>query len=501
MTTADGTPSDRRSDTIISASLVVLHALALSYLAVFRYVDRDEGFYLSAASSVAHGHTPYADFFFPQMPFLPYVLALVSGHGFSTLLYSRLIGLIPATLTPIVLVLILRKVTEVRATRLFVLFLYCLCGLVMVWHAVAKTYAWTDLFLTVLFLGLLRAASSRKLWWWTVAGASFALALNFRSVLVIVALPIAFALESGPKEGRWKIALSILLPAIVISLPTILLLVNDPARFYFNNLGFHFVRNPGVDLGASLVERVGAIAKFLLNPQIWVVIVGLIVAWKARTSARMAGIAGVNPFVLAALFGGVVAFVYLLPSPVHVQYFEQMIPFALIAAVPGFDSFFESPRGTLFGLTRRKVVKAFGVLYVLALLPFVVIYLGAIREDDKPYSIKNMRSLTEFVQSYPDHGPVLSEWAGVPVLADRPGLPGYEYIGFQYPLPLTWDKMRAYHLPVNGDLDSLLREEDPALYVVWNQPDSAVTAVARRNYHVAKEFDKFKVLVRNDVRP
>ncbi len=500
MTTADGTPAPRRSETLIATALISLHALALVYLAVFRYVDRDEGFYLSAASSLAHGRILYTDFFFPQMPFLPYVLSFVSGHGFSTLLYSRLLCLVPAALTPVILVLILRELTAARATRLFVLFLYCLSGLVLVWHAVAKTYGWTDFFLLGLFLALLKAAVSRKVWWWALAGATFALAVNFRSVLVITAIPIAYALESGPREGRWKAVAFILLPAVIVSLPSILLLVNDPARFYFNNLGFHFVRNPGVDFGASLIERIGAVTKFLLNPQIWIVFVGLVVAWKSRRGAQTPKETDASPFWLAALFAGVIAFVYLFPSPVHVQYFEQALAFALIAAVPGFDCFFESPRGTLFGVTRQKVVKAFGVLYLLALLPFVVIYLGVIRANDRPYSIKNLRALSEFVQTYPDRGPVLAEWAGVPVLSDRTGVPGFEYIGFQYSMPLTWDRMRAYHLPVNADLDSLLREENPALYVVWNQPDSAVMPMATRNYHLAREFDQFKVLVRNDVR-
>lgn len=38
-------------------------------------IDEDEGFYAVAAELVGHGHLPYRDFFYPQMPLGPFVLA------------------------------------------------------------------------------------------------------------------------------------------------------------------------------------------------------------------------------------------------------------------------------------------------------------------------------------------------------------------------------------------------------------------------------------------
>ena len=38
-------------------------------------VDVDEGYYALAAELVAHGRVPYRDFFYPQAPLHPYVLA------------------------------------------------------------------------------------------------------------------------------------------------------------------------------------------------------------------------------------------------------------------------------------------------------------------------------------------------------------------------------------------------------------------------------------------
>ena len=42
-------------------------------MALFRFVDADEGTYLLVSRLVVEGRVPYHDFFYPQMYFLPYV--------------------------------------------------------------------------------------------------------------------------------------------------------------------------------------------------------------------------------------------------------------------------------------------------------------------------------------------------------------------------------------------------------------------------------------------
>ena len=55
--------------------LLVLAAQAaiLVPVALRRVIDPDEGWYALAAVRVTRGETPYLDFFYPQMPLLPYV--------------------------------------------------------------------------------------------------------------------------------------------------------------------------------------------------------------------------------------------------------------------------------------------------------------------------------------------------------------------------------------------------------------------------------------------
>src|SRR5208337_2679315 len=67
-----------------------------------------EGFYLMAGRQVLAGRRLYADFFFPQMPYLPYIQAavlsvsdapLVAGRLVSAVSGATLAGLLAATAT------------------------------------------------------------------------------------------------------------------------------------------------------------------------------------------------------------------------------------------------------------------------------------------------------------------------------------------------------------------------------------------------------------------
>jgi 4-amino-4-deoxy-L-arabinose transferase-like glycosyltransferase len=485
-----------RRESLWAAAFIVFHVLLLAYLAIFRYVDRDEGFYLSAALQVAGGKSPYLDFFFPQMPLLPYILSIIADHGFDTLRYARFLCLIPATLTPVVFWYLLRQISADSVVRLSALFVYLFAGLVLVWHSVAKTYAWTDLALVLMFICLVKIIKGGKGSNWLAAGLAFGLAINFRSVLVVTAFPALLVLWHGPAQNRVRSFCLFLGGALAVSLTSVKLFFQDPSRFYFNNLGFHFVRNPGVGFADAMLERGEAFGKFLINPQLWLILLGIMVIWRNRS--KLASNESEAVTRLALWFALVIIAVYLIPSPVHVQYFQQALPFLIIVAVPGLELIFKPSRKFL-GMKRGRLLVVGGVIYMAALLPFAVIYVGTIRPDDRPYSIRNMKGISQLVREYPETGPILSEWSGLPVLSGREGLASTEFVGFQYQMPGDAELLRRYHLPVNDDLKRALEEKLPVLYIVWNQPDSALTDVVGRNYHLVGEFEQFKVLSRNEI--
>src|SRR5207237_124563 len=66
-------------------------------LAVFRFVDGDEGVYAYASRLALHGHVPYRDFFYEQMPLLPYVygawIGVLGGSWYTIRSLSALLGI------------------------------------------------------------------------------------------------------------------------------------------------------------------------------------------------------------------------------------------------------------------------------------------------------------------------------------------------------------------------------------------------------------------------
>ena len=60
---------------ILLSIVFVAQAIVFRFIALHRFVDGDEGFYLSASRLVLLHKRPYLDFFYTQAPLLPYVYA------------------------------------------------------------------------------------------------------------------------------------------------------------------------------------------------------------------------------------------------------------------------------------------------------------------------------------------------------------------------------------------------------------------------------------------
>jgi len=135
--------------------LILSHFIIVLIFAFTRLVDSDEGFYLIAAQEVWNGRTLYIDFFFPQMPYLPYFFSPISGYGFTTLFIARFIGAVFSLFTIILFTRIVCKITINNSVRTALLFLYAFNALIITWHPLAKTYMFTDFLLMFSFLSFI----------------------------------------------------------------------------------------------------------------------------------------------------------------------------------------------------------------------------------------------------------------------------------------------------------------------------------------------------------
>jgi 4-amino-4-deoxy-L-arabinose transferase-like glycosyltransferase len=487
----------------IILGFVIFHIALLVVFVFLRFVDADEGFYMSAAHEVAQGRVPYVDFFFPQMPYLPAVQSFVAAPGFTTLYLGRLLGIIPAALTLLLFIRLTGIMTKDRRALTVAVGMYALSGLIIAWHSTAKTYAWTDFLLLITLWGVVRFGQSGASRWLFISAIALALAVNFRLVLAVALIPYAYCLWGNREKIRAVPLLVAIGAAIVVSIPTIYLFLRSPDQFLFDNFGFHQMRDPTLDTSEAIYQRIAVMGKLALNPQLWGV-VGFLLLTVRRL--RLSGFFVTNlksylqsPPGSAAVFAAIIFFVYVTPSPIHQQYFVQTIAFAILAGLPGIE-LLTSGQFKLRGRYHSRIWRGSVGVYILTLAVYLAVYLGAFRAENRPYARPQIRNLCQFIRSHPDAGPVFSEWAGIPLWSGKASVLGLEFVGFDYPLPISDSLKRYYHLPVNDDLKRLLRERVPAMYVVWNAPDEPLQRVADSNYIEARRFGKFVVYERRGTR-
>lgn len=482
---------------LLILGLIVLH-MALIILFVFtRSIDVDEGFYLSAAQQVAHGAVPYVEFFFPQMPLLANVLSFTAGHGFETLYYSRIISALVSSVAMICFVILALRVARQRTVATAMIGLYACSGLVVSWHSVAKTYPWTDLFLLAGFWMLLRMMSARRLKWVMAAAICLGVAIGFRLVFAGLIPLYGYAVISAFRKQKIKAVLSFSVGLLVVLLPILLTYRSEFSRFYFDNLGFHLLRDSQATVPEALLQRLFTLVKLVISPQILVLLSFVLIALY-RSSERPLKIRELvqTPGGLASGMAAAISVIYVLPSPIHQQYFEQVIPFVLLGLSAGLPSLSDDAGRLVKWSSNRTVRWILGGVYLLGFVPFVVVFIAGTRYRERAYSLQNVRELSAFVSSYPQPGPLYSEWAGLPALSGRASIRGLEFIGFDYRMDIDSSRKRFYRMPVNEDLRLALESKQPALYVIFDDPDPELADVISRCYRLERSFDRFHVYAR-----
>src|SRR5690348_7510899 len=127
------------------ALLVVgLQAAVLVPLAVYRFVDGDEGVYAYASRLAVHGRLPYRDFFYEQAPLLPYVYGPIGALTGESWYALRGLSVAFAITAGLLLYLFVRDRHGVAA-GLAAVMVYAGSGLVFGYLTLVKTFALSTL--------------------------------------------------------------------------------------------------------------------------------------------------------------------------------------------------------------------------------------------------------------------------------------------------------------------------------------------------------------------
>lgn len=452
--------------------ILIFQILFLVIFALFRLIDWDEGGYLSAAYQVRCGKIPYLDFLYPQMPYVPYVYSPISGFGFASLFWGRLISAFASLILGIALFWVAYKSSKDAKLSLFLFFLYSFNGLFLTWHCTVKTLVLSDLFgffSFIFFASYLRSEYDRMNIKIFLAGFFVGLALNLRLTfsLIWLAEGVLIFFLSPMKNIKRKLItwLVFCLGTILSSSPAIYLFSKDPWTFIFNNLTYHQLLGLQVNK-LSFMTRIFTVGKFMFYPQnlfiITLALIGLFVSIK-KARKMEEWVLNHKITLSAFIFGTVLTVTSFSISPTTFQHYEQTLIYFLISSIPALH-LLESKWGT-----RKIILGGISTLYVLLIIPFMIIFIFAVRERDKHCPKSEVQKVVKVIEenSQPKET-VFSTWPGYVVFAKRETLPGLETWGWEIAHLLTPEELKKAKLIDHQKMEEIFSEKKVSLIVGWD---------------------------------
>jgi hypothetical protein len=476
--------------------ILVLQLLLLLAFVFFRLIDYDEASYLSAAYMVANGKLPYIDFFYAQMPYVPYVYAPISSFGLASLFWGRLISALAGLILGIALFRFAYKFTQDAKLSLFLFFLYSFNGLLLPWHSVVKTLVISDLFgflSFIFFASYLISQDVRRNVKILLSGFFVGLALNLRltfSSIWLAEIVLIFLLSSG-KNIKQKITASVFfcLGTVLSSLLGIYLFLKDPSPFIFDNLTYHQILGLAfIKLG--FMKRIFTVFKFVFYPQnLFILLAAIVGIVSAKKSIYMREFVATHKVVLSAfLFGVLLTVTSFSISPTTFQHYEQTLPYFLICSIPGL-AIMESKWGK-----RKIIIGITSALYALFVIPFVVIFILAIRERDKPYPISEVRKVVKVVEENSQPNEIIfATWPAYAIFSKREPVPGLETWGWEVAHLLSPQELKKSKLIDRQEMKEIILEKKVGLIVEWDWFFSEFGDIVEVNYRHVKTVGVAKI--------
>jgi len=471
---------------IVLEGVLIFGVLSLYFIFLShqRLVGRDEGFYLYAAQLVMQGYLPYVDFFYPQMPYLPYIYGIwMELFGYDWYAARSFTAVLSAASGLLVFKLGLLIVP--RSWAYLALFLFGTSNFVVPWFLTAQTYSLSVLlFLISLYLVLLNKKNISGLVF--LSGVFFALAGGVRLFFLglLPVLLLAMFLTKTNREQWRQLILKFSGGAILGALPILLLLSYSFDLFWFNNMGYHVMRSDG-DFSAELqrkfsiflalagLREVRAYTAFQFPLLLYgTLLSGLILLWTGRLMAVPTVI------LLAGLSLLLISF---LPHPCYLQYFSASAPFFMLSGVYLLRS------GYLALNNIGKGKKYLKCLYMTAVVGLVLIYSYGVPTDYKRYSktgygvmgirneenaaewnLKTITEVTEVVRQHAEDTQIFfSFWPGYFLGTEAQLLRGSEnHFGVNIAERLSQENQAKYNVIDEEQIEAALRQSEIAYVII-----------------------------------
>jgi len=482
--------------------ILISQIFLLLIFVFFRLIDYDEGSYLSAARSVRQGNLPYLDFFYPQMPYLPYAYCLVSQYGFSSLFLGRLISALAGIFLSLILFWFVYKFTKDTGLSLLAFFLYSLHGLTINWHSVVKTLAFSDLFAFisfVFFAWYLFSKENNKYLKVFLSGIFIGISYNFRLTFFFMFLleGIMIFVLTSPRTIQKKIldVTCLFSGAILSSSLAIFLFFKNPTAFIFGNIGYHQVWGLK-SIRMTLTTKIVTLGKFVFYPQdlFLLALTTISIIWLVqRLWNKKKATSEDNIILLTCAISLMVVSVCFFMSPTQFQYYEQALPYILISSLPALGKL------QLYGERKKIIIPAIASLYLLFLIPFIMIFLFISREKDKSFQIREVKKVTQVVQENSKPGEmILSGWPAYAVLSNREAVPGLETWGWEIIPFMTTEEKDNLKLIDSSGIEQVIWNKKVRLIVDEPWFLSNFENLIQANYDLIKVESFVKIYTKRD---
>ncbi len=471
-------------ETVLVMAVFCLQSIFFSFLALRRLIAPDEGFYLFAARLITEGYAPYIDFFYPQMPYLPYLYGLWNLFFANDWSWSRLLSALFTSASGALLFFVcLKKMGLLAGVASTVLF--CSSNFVFPWYLTAQTYASSVFFLLCAYTLVLtgnnfeeKSGRSKSALFSSgfFLGLASGVRLFFAGLFPLFILYLLFAskdLKERVKDSAW-----LLLGFTVALLPALVLASLDWKSFHFNNLGYHFIRSEETfqDGLAAKVRMAKVLFGFIEARQFAgfsIVILLYLSLLQALVRLQRQKLPDLAFLIAAALF--VINF---LPTPSYHQYFSTLVPFLIISSLLFLDwlaSFMFR-----FKTTGRLLFVTIAVfLFWQYIKHFPSDYRNFTKTGhgvtgigvSRPAHFWNIETISKVSQAIDRHSQkgdkVVAIWPGYLFTTRASILPGLEnHFGRRVAPLLSSSSVQHYNLVTDDQVAQSIREHIPRLIVI-----------------------------------
>jgi len=482
-----------KKNVYIIASILLIHLVLLVIFAGNRIADADEGVYFNAARMINQGMSIYSDFFYTQLMVMPTIFAPFSDSGWISFFALRGFAVLAGFLSIIILALVVSKYTNNFQSTILAVAMYSLSGLMISWHSVFKALPFCHLLSLATFYFWYLFYEKNRMIFLIATGMILSLLINFRSVYIILLPLYLISIWQQSSGFRTRNIFIFVLSMIPFAIPTMLKLINSYDHFMYGNLMFQLYREADRSLMAIFNNRILTYLKAMIDPHIFIIFaLTLLSVYLLKKNGKL-GLGRrvfVTPEGLALMNLLLIFLVHLLPHPISRQYIEQFLAFGIILVGFSFVDIKIWIKSRLKKSFIRPAIYVLSVLYVLALIPYFVIFIGGVRSFDRRYRIDEISAVTEKMKSLASvSDTILSEWPGYTFITRQPSLRYTEIIGAEYTMPLEHDEYLKYKMADRIYLNEKISQQTPELVVTVYDPPDYYAEALYNNYEIAFRSD------------